>query len=89
MVPTLIVAGIALGVFVGGGFLRAQKRAAGPTPGCTGSSSGGWPCGIRRWQRSWAASASSPARATGLPGAMPIEVRHEPFQNRLRTCRRT
>ena len=26
MVPTLIVAGIALGVFVGGGFLRAQKR---------------------------------------------------------------
>ncbi|AVR87258.1 TIGR03750 family conjugal transfer protein [Thauera aromatica] len=26
MVPTLIVAGIALGVFVGGGFLRSQKR---------------------------------------------------------------
>lgn len=26
MVPTLIVAGIALGVFVVGGFLRAQKR---------------------------------------------------------------
>ncbi len=26
MVPTLIVAGIALGVFVGGGFLRGQKR---------------------------------------------------------------
>jgi len=26
MVPTLIVAGIALGVFVGGGFLRRQKR---------------------------------------------------------------
>ena len=26
MVPTLIVAGIALGVFVGGSFLRAQKR---------------------------------------------------------------
>ena len=26
MLPTLIVAGIALGVFVGGGFLRAHKR---------------------------------------------------------------
>jgi len=26
MVPTMIVAGIALGVFVGGGFLRKQKR---------------------------------------------------------------
>ncbi|MDI3491668.1 TIGR03750 family conjugal transfer protein [Azoarcus communis] len=26
MVPTLIVAGIGLGVFVGGGFLRRQKR---------------------------------------------------------------
>jgi len=26
MVPTLIVAAIALGVFVGGGFLRSQKR---------------------------------------------------------------
>jgi conjugative transfer region protein (TIGR03750 family) len=26
MVPTLIVAGIALGVFVGGGFLRREKR---------------------------------------------------------------
>lgn len=26
MVPTLIVVGIGLGVFVGGGFLRAQKR---------------------------------------------------------------
>lgn len=26
MVPTLIVAGIAVGVFVGGGFLRRQKR---------------------------------------------------------------
>lgn len=26
MLPTLIVASIALGVFVGGGFLRAQKR---------------------------------------------------------------
>ena len=26
MVPTLIVAGIALGVLVGGGFLRSQKR---------------------------------------------------------------
>jgi len=26
MVPTLIVAGIALGIFIGGGFLRRQKR---------------------------------------------------------------
>ncbi|MDR0578722.1 MAG: TIGR03750 family conjugal transfer protein [Candidatus Accumulibacter sp.] len=26
LIPTLIVAGIALGVFVGGGFLRRQKR---------------------------------------------------------------
>src|SRR3546814_2314277 len=33
-------------------------------------------------RRSWAGSASSPARATGLPGATPIEGRHEPFQER-------
>ncbi|MDR0575963.1 MAG: TIGR03750 family conjugal transfer protein [Candidatus Accumulibacter sp.] len=26
MIPTMIVAGIALGIFVGGGFLRRQKR---------------------------------------------------------------
>jgi conjugative transfer region protein (TIGR03750 family) len=26
LIPTLVVAGIALGIFVGGGFLRRQKR---------------------------------------------------------------
>jgi conjugative transfer region protein (TIGR03750 family) len=43
MVPTLIVAGIGVGVFVGGGFLRGGS-AAGPTPGCTASSSGASRC---------------------------------------------
>ena len=43
--PTFIVLGIALGVFVGGGFLR-RHSAAGPIPGCIGSCSGGWRCAI-------------------------------------------
>jgi conjugative transfer region protein (TIGR03750 family) len=43
MVPTLIVAGIGIGVFVGGGCC-AGTSAAGPTPGCTASSSGSSRC---------------------------------------------
>jgi integrating conjugative element protein (TIGR03746 family) len=69
MVPTLIVAGIALGVFVGGGFLRAQKRGRPDT----------WLYRQLQWRlalRHPALAAllggqrSSPARASGPPGAM-------------------
>jgi hypothetical protein len=67
MVPTLIVAGIGIGVFVGGGCCGGGS-AAGPTPGCTASSSGGSRCAIPRWRR-MRAGASSPARAGGPRGA--------------------
>lgn len=40
LAPTLIVAGVAFGVFIGGGSCAARSAAA-PTPGCTAICSGG------------------------------------------------
>ena len=81
MVPTLIVAGIALGVFVGGGFLRAQKRGR-PDTWLYRQLQWRLACSTRRWRRSWAGSASSPVRAAGRPAQRRSRARHEPFQER-------
>jgi hypothetical protein len=69
--------GIGIGVFVGGGCC-AGTSAAGPTPGCTASSSGSSRCATPRWRPTWAVGSSSPARAGGPRGASaPAATPHE------------
>ena len=82
MVPTLIVAGIAL-ASSSAAVPCARRSAAGPDTWLYRQPSGGWPCGTRRWRRSWAGSASSPVRATGPPGATPIEPPMSRFKNEV------
>ncbi len=77
MVPTLIVVGIGIGVFVGGDRCAGTSVAT-PTPGCTASSSGNSRCATPRWRPTWAVGSSSPARAGGPHGASAsAATRHE------------